>query len=206
MRYVGLYSLWLWLLAIPVMAADYGAAAKEFTNYIGTSTIEILADKSMDDATKDQRLIQLFDQHTDTPWMAKFVLGRAARDLLANEQSRFSEAYRIYLLNTYLPNLRLYTSETMTVVGAKRLNGTEYMVATVIARAQKEAVHIDYRLWTNDGKTFLMRDMIAEGVSMINTQRADFASIIGQQGIQGLIATLEAKNKYAPPAAAPTYK
>ena len=59
---------------------------------------------------------------------------------------------------------------------------------------QSEPISVDYRVRKADSG-FKIFDVIIEGVSMISTQRSEFASVIGNNSIDYLIDQLSAKAK-----------
>jgi len=187
------YALLLLSLVLIIRPAYANTVdAKAYVTQIGDKTIAILADKSMPQATKEAKLTDLFTNVIDTDWIARFVLGRYWNTANPDQQKRYRAVYQKFLINSYVPNFRSYTSEKFTVTAVSQTSPQEYTVQTQIIHPDKPATRVDYRL-IQVGNVYKVRDIIAEGVSLINTQRSDFGSVAENSGIEGLIKALQDK-------------
>ena len=70
----------------------------------------------------------------------------------------------------------------------------DFLVQTAITRPSGPALNYEWRVREGSNGIKIV-DVIVEGVSLLVTQRSDFTSVAGQNGIDGLIATL--RNKVA---------
>ena len=97
--------------------------------------------------------------------------------------------FREFVLDTYAERLDGYAGETFEVVKAQVLDERDTMVSTEIRGTDGPAIRVDYRVRAIGGVHKIV-DVLVEGVSLIVTQRAEFASVINREGLDGLIARL----------------
>lgn len=194
----------LWVL-VPVMAvavvwvlparAANEEQAKKFVSTMADKVILIVQDASLSDAAKEDQLVKIFNDNVDTDWMGRFALGRYFTRLNDGEKKHYLKLYHDYLLNNYIPRFREYTGEKIGVAGASAIENGEVMVNTTIhsPKASKDVL-VDYRL-KQQGDSFRVVDIVAEGISLITTQRTDFGTSIANDGTEAFFARLEAKSK-----------
>lgn len=144
---------------------------------------------------KSEGLTKIFVDTMDVDWMGKFVIGKYWKDLNDEDKNAYLEVYRRYLISSYVPLFKKYHNQSLNVKGIKTLDNDQYTVTTEIKGEQQKAPYlVEYRIKFNSN-TFKVRDIIAEGVSLLTTQRADFGSILTNGGISSLKTKLEEKIK-----------
>jgi phospholipid transport system substrate-binding protein len=90
------------------------------------------------------------------------------------------------------------SGETLKIRGS-RAEESGVMVSTDIISPGGEApIKIDWRLVTDSG-VFKINDVVIEGISMMVTQRSEFASVIQRHGgqVSGLLSLMREKTKTA---------
>ena len=92
--------------------------------------------------------------------------------------------------NTYITAMEAYTSETVRY-GKETLRKKKALVETFIVRPNLE-IPVVYRLRQRGGKWYAY-DIVIEGVSIVRNYRTSFAGVVKKQGMEGLLASLEAK-------------
>lgn len=180
--------------ATPAQAASQDA--KAYIVNMGERVIGVLKDAKLSDEARRQTLTTLFDQTIDTQWIGRFVMATYWRKATPAQQKEFVSLYRQFLLANYVPRFRDYAGERFDVTGVRDSGGNEYIVQTQIVSPNGEPpISVDYRLKQqgNNVKQYKVLDIVAEGVSVISTHRAEFGSVMAREGIDGLIAKLKAK-------------
>jgi phospholipid transport system substrate-binding protein len=88
--------------------------------------------------------------------------------------------------------LNTYSGETFEITGSKPIDDRDTVVNTRIVRPAADAapIAVDWRVRDNDGRLSII-DIVAEGVSMVVTQRSEVGSVVSQKGMDGLIATMK---------------
>lgn len=185
-----------------------GAAAQEPTDVVRAAADAILSELKANPATykgSDQALHDLVRTkllpHVDEERVAQWILGRNWRAASAEQQQRFIDAFTGLLLRTYATALREYDSQEIRYLPAGAAQGDTAVVRTQIVRPDGPPVGVDYKLTRRSG-SWKVYDVAIESVSMVVTYRAEYASIIQRDGLDGLIARLEARATGAPAAPA----
>ncbi|EQC01263.1 phospholipid-binding protein MlaC [Photorhabdus temperata] len=122
------------------------------------------------------------------------VLGSYYKDSTPAQREAYFTAFESYLEQVYGQALAMYHDQTYQIDPEKPL-GDNNIVAirvTIIDSNGRPPVRLDFQ-WRKNSKTghWQAYDMIAEGVSMITTKQSEWASILRQQGIDGLTKQLE---------------
>ena len=72
-----------------------------------------------------------------------------------------------------------YSNPEIEVNSKKKINENYTMVnSTLVATNARPKVEINWRVYTKDPENLLIRDLIIEGLSLVRTQKEEFASII----------------------------
>lgn len=176
--------------ATPAVAAEQ--AAEKYVSRLGDQALSVITDKALAKPQKQAKLEKIFADNVDIAWVAKFVMGRYWRSATDAQKTRYVAEYKKFLLKHYTSRFSDYSSGSFTITGSKPGEGDgETTVSMQMQSGDKgaEPVLVDYRL-RKDGSGYRIFDVIVEGVSMITTQRAEFASVLGQDGIDALIGKL----------------
>lgn len=172
-------------------------AAGKYVEGLGNQALAAISDKSASKEKKQAVLDKLFKDNVDIPWVGRFVMGRYWREASEQQKADYLREYEAFIIKHYTSRFTEYTSGTFKVTDAKDDGDNEYTVSMQLQgeSASSEPVLVDYRL-RNEKGAFKIFDVIVEGVSLITTQRSEFASVISHHGIDHLIAQL--KNKSLP--------
>jgi len=182
-------------LAAPPVVNPADAVA--FMNQLWDRAVEVLNKKS-DPALRQERFRQLFHADFDCPGIARFVLGRYWRDASEEEQRDFVKLFEEYVVFVYTARLSNFGGQDFKIRGS-RSDGDGVMVSTdVFSPGGSSPLKIDWRLVSDNG-TYKINDVIVEGVSMLVTQRSEFASIVQRNGgqVRGLLAMMREKTASA---------
>ena len=182
-------------LAAPPVVNPADAVA--FMNQLWDRAVEVLNKKS-DPALRQERFRQLFHADFDCPGIARFVLGRYWRDASEEEQRDFVRLFEEYVVFVYTARLSNFGGQDFKIRGS-RSDGDGVMVSTdVFSPGSSSPLKIDWRLVSDNG-TYKINDVIVEGVSMLVTQRSEFASIVQRNGgqVRGLLAMMREKTASA---------
>ena len=177
----------------PSAAAD----ASEFMNELWSRTAEVLA-KKIPPAERLARFRQLFQADFDGAEIARFVLGRYWRSASEEERQEFLKLFEDYVVYVYGTRLSDFKGETFRIRGS-RIDGNGTIVSTdVFSPGATAPIKVDWRLIAENGG-FKITDVIIEGISLLATQRSEFASVIQRHGGQvgGLLALMREKTKTA---------
>ncbi|HET6467365.1 MAG TPA: ABC transporter substrate-binding protein [Geminicoccaceae bacterium] len=167
------------------------AGAEAFIREVGTQTVEILRRPRADAAERLRDLVGVLNRSTDLDLVGRLVMGQHWRTATEQQRARFLELFRALVVRTMADGLNRYSGETFEITGSRAIDERDVVVSTlIVAPSSPQPTRVDWRVRQQDGR-FQIIDIIAEGVSMVVTQRSEVAEVVGQRGIDGLLATLE---------------
>jgi len=187
------------VLAFALVGAQ---AASEPVDIVRTTTDTVLERVSQDrdglraDPGKMYNLVSEFIfPHFDFAIMSQWVLGENWNTADEPTRGAFVEQFRKLLVRTYATALLEFSNHTITYPEVEQKGGTNTaLVKQVIEQEGSSIIPIVYRLHnkTGDWKVF---DVSVDGVSLVKTYRASFASMIKDGGLASLIDSLNSKNQ-----------
>lgn len=197
---IGKYSAWL--MALFFMAC--GAVHAQTTDpevLMKTVTEEVLQilreDKSIQSGNR-QKAVKLIEDkiapHFDFVRMTGLAVGRGWRQGNATQQKALTEEFRTLLIRTYANALTGYTNETVTFKPTRQTGGEEVTVRSQINKPGARPIPIHYSLARSaDGwKVF---DVAIADVSLVTNYRSTFAVEVDKGGLDGLLKSLQEKNR-----------
>lgn len=167
---------------------------KAFVEEIGNKIINIAKEKNTTEAKIREKIINEIDMVIDSEWIAKFVLGKNYKNLNDQQKKQFISLYRDFMINTYGPKFKNYNGKKFTVNEVVKQNNFYIAKAEFLPKDSDTAILTDFRVRKKDGKLYIL-DFIAEGISLIETQRSEFNATIDSQGIEPFLKNLEEKVK-----------
>ncbi|MDR2093766.1 MAG: ABC transporter substrate-binding protein [Azoarcus sp.] len=163
---------------------------------------EVLAIVRSDKAIQSgdtRRVLALVDEkvlpHFDFRRMTMLAVGKDWRSATPEQQSRLTSAFRTLLVRTYSNALTQYRDQTIDFKPLRASpDDKQVRVKTEVSQPGAQPIGIDYSLEKANG-SWKVFDVIVAGVSLVTNYRGSFGNEIRAGGIDGLIASLEAKNK-----------
>jgi phospholipid transport system substrate-binding protein len=188
------------LMAAPSLAAPpivNPADAVAFMNQLWVRAVEVLNNKS-DPAVRQVRFRELFHDDFDCPGIARFVLGRYWRNASEEEQQEFIRLFEDYVVFVYTARLSNFGGQAFKVRGSRSDGDGVIVLTDIISPGNASPLRIDWRLVTDNG-AYKINDVIVEGVSMMVTQRSEFASVVQRHGgqVRGLLTMMREKTASA---------
>ena len=122
------------------------------------------------------------------------MLGRFWKQATDDQKSRYLQQYGGFITNHYASRFSDYSSGSFKITGTKDDGNNEFTISMQIQSGESggNPVLVDYKIRKTD-KNFRIFDIIVEGVSMITTQRSEFASVLSNNGMDYLITQLANK-------------
>ena len=193
----------LFAIAVLFAGAQDAARAGSLVEAPG-EFIENLADKAIaalavEDITRDEKVRRfrtLLNDHFDVKTIGRFVLGRFWRKASEGERAEFLKLFEDLIVDTYVDRFAKYSGETLLVTKTEAARDDDSIVFSRINRPSGgPPVGVVWRLRLRN-KRYLIIDVMVEGVSMGQTQRSEFASVIRRNGgaVKGLLAKLRDRN------------
>lgn len=179
-------------MAAPAVSAAPAAPdeARVFVDQVGGKALHTLQDSSLNDGQKRAQLNALFAQAVDIPYVAKFVLGRYWRTATPQQQQDYLAAYEPFLIKNYVSRVARYSGQTYKLTESKPTeDGAVVGMILQTPDGTTPDVTVNYRL-VKTPAGFKVIDIVVEGVSLLNTQRSEFASVVARNDLDYLIDRL----------------
>ena len=133
--------------------------------------------------------------YVDFQRMTSLAAGRYWRDATPDQQQQLSAEFRTLLIYTYSGALSQVKNETVEFKPLRADPGdTDVEVRSQVNMPRGEPVPLNYRV-SKTPTGWKIYDINVLGAWLVETYKSSFASEISKGGIDGLIKTLQAKNK-----------
>ena len=128
---------------------------------------------------KIKKLMQIASETVDIDGIGFYTLGSYRKIISQNEIIQYQILFEQYFLKSFSSRLAEYSNPEIEVVSKKKLNENYTMVSSIlVATEQRPKIKIDWRVYTKNQESPLIRDLIIEGLSLARTQKEEFSSII----------------------------
>ena len=125
----------------------------------------------------------------DIASMARLSIGSSWAGMSESLRQQVTESFGRYISAIYADRFDSYAGQKLEVTGEQPAS-SGVMVRSQIIKASGEPVEVDYMMRRN-GEAWLISDIYLDGaISEVATRRSEFASILRNDGIDGLIAAL----------------
>jgi len=147
--------------------------------------------------SKDDKMNQLkliAKETVDIRGIGFYSLGAAKKSLNENQKKTYSDLFEKYFLKSFASRLAEYTNPEIEVKKNQVLNNNYTIVNSIlVGTAERPEVNIDWRVYTKNPDSPLIRDLIIEGLSLARTQKEEFSSILNSNDgdISSLFKVLE---------------
>jgi phospholipid transport system substrate-binding protein len=128
----------------------------------------------------------------DIASMARLSVGPSWAGLSEAQRQQVTESFGRYISAIYADRFDSYDGQKLAVTG-EQLTPVGVMIRSQIIKANGEPVKVDYMM-RRSGDSWLISDIYVDGaISEVATRRSEFAAILKNDGIDGLIAALNRK-------------
>lgn len=185
-------SLLFLLLSLPMAPCPAAADPAAFVADLGGRAIAVLGTTGH---VRQQRFREVFRDGFDIPYCAQAVLGRYWVQASPAERQQFMQLYEDYVVFGYSARLGALGGQAFKVTGARPAAAGVTVVSDVRGRNDPSGTEIDWRL-VPAGAGWKVTDVVIDGISMNETQRAEFAAVLARNGGQlpRLFALMRDKN------------
>ena len=180
--------------AVPLAAALTPNAAARHIDWLGREATRLLSASGTSVAAREAAVGRLIRQGFQIDFIARFALGRAWRSATPEQRGEYQRLFTLYVVKTYARRLGGYSGETLRVTGVRKAGRRDMLVDSVIERANNQPIRIGWRLREFAGQPKII-DVTVEGVSMAVTQRQEFATVLRNGGMNGLLQLLRARTQ-----------
>ncbi len=152
---------------------------------------------------KNKRTVFIYDlidkillPYVDLDEMARAVVGRNAWNKADDQvQRQFIQTFKRYVINTYMSALSSYDGQQkMHFQPLKGEYKDRVQVISNLHLSNGAIVKLQYNLKQNAAKGWKIYDFSVDGISLVKNYNAQFASILRNEGLAGLVQKLKEKN------------
>ncbi len=159
------------------------------------AVLDILRDSGLKgDEMKAQRrakLLKTIQKQFDFAEMSKRSLASQWKKRSPEERTEFVDLFSSLMERNYIGKIEVYTDEKIKYT-KEEIDEEFATVKTVIVTRDKQEISITYRLHNVKDK-WRVYDVVVKGVSLINTYRQQFRSVIRKSSYGGLVKILRRK-------------
>jgi phospholipid transport system substrate-binding protein len=186
------------LMSMTVAAQD--AAPDALIKSVSNEVLEIVRKDKDIQSGNTRKAIDLVEAkvlpHFNFTRMTQLALARDWRQANAAQQKILTEEFRTLMVRTYSKALTEYKDQTIAFKPFSLKAGeTDVRVRTEIKQAGAgKNIELDYYM-EKSGGAWKVYDIEVGGISLVTNYRESFASEVRNNGIEGLVKSLQAKNK-----------
>jgi phospholipid transport system substrate-binding protein len=124
----------------------------------------------------------LLNDNFAVPTIGQFVLGRYWRTATPEERKEYLDLFEDLIVVTYVDRFSRYSGERLKVTRTVSDNESgDTIVYSEISRPAGQPIEVGWRV-RKYASSFKIVDVYVEGVSMGQTQRSEFSSVIRNNG------------------------
>ena len=189
---------WLTSIVFSLMAVFAQASLVEQTPYV---LMQKVSDQLFTDIRENQSKIKQDPNylrtivrndllpHVHVKYAGSLVLGQNFKATTEEQREKFFDAFGLFIEQAYAQVLTSYTDQQIHIEQPKTLTDQNLVNVRVnlLQNNGKAPTKLDFK-WRKNSKTgqWQAYDMVAEGVSMVDTKKNEWAGILRQQGIDAL--------------------
>ena len=168
--------------------------AKTFVVDIGNQAIKILKIPVDDKEKRKNELRNLLQEKFDMELISKVILGGSVvKNSSSTQLKKFAEIFELHIVKIYSSQLGTYKGQVFEVNNTE-IKKKDAFVYSTITSPDYPTTNIVWRIRERNTVPKVI-DMQVEGVSLLRTKKNDFAMILNQVGLEGLIEKLDEMNK-----------
>jgi phospholipid transport system substrate-binding protein len=169
---------------------------------VSTLAAEVWSTFGRDDLDDQQRIDILATQlvaKTDVDLLSRLVLGRYWQQLDDQQRTRYQTLFGDVVMRTLARRLNQFGKdaqgrfeERFTLLSSAPAGKSDVLVRSTVRPQSGDTLSVDWRLRAGDGGPVII-DVIIEGVSLLVSQRSEFAAVIERSDMEGLLTELQAR-------------
>ncbi len=166
----------------PAHADEHLSASSDFIRTLADRAISTLTAAGITTESRRDKFRDLFRESFAINGIARFVLGRYWRGASEADRTEYMALFEDVIVNTWADRFSEYSGQEFTVQDAVNAPSAHQAERVAIVRSTfftdpTTPVRIDWRV-ASRGDIYKITDVSVEGISMANTQRDEFASVI----------------------------
>jgi phospholipid transport system substrate-binding protein len=172
---------------------DSYTAAIEVVEQLHTILLRVMqAEDSMEFSERYATLEPVITESFDTPVIARVILSRYWKDLTPQQQENFIQLFNQQTVATYTSRFDSFNDDVFLTIKVEQLKKGRILVRTEIRSGSESPVKLDYLMHKNNDQ-WLIISVIADGVNDLSLKRAEYSTVIKENGYEYLVKSIEKK-------------
>lgn len=168
---------------------------EELVKKVTSDVLETIKSDKQLAAGDKRKALQLAEQkilpHVDFAEATQLAVGKAWNQASPEQKEQLVTSFRTMLVRIYSNAIDVYRGQTMRTMPVRvQPNATEATVRNQYIKDGQPPVPVEYAM-KKTGEGWKIYDISVEGVSLVQTYRAEFDNITRTQGVEGLIKKLK---------------
>ena len=190
------------------LAASAQEAPDALVKRVSNELLELVrTDKDLA-AGNQRKVVEVAEQkvlpHFDFERMTRLAVGRNWQQANDAQKQALIKEFRTLLVRTYSSSLSAYRNQTIEVKPLKMsAQDKDTTVRTQVIQQGGPPIPIDYAMEKAADGSWKVYDVVIDGASLVTTYRGSFNDQIQKGGIDGLVKTLQERNRSPEPPKAP---
>lgn len=180
-----------WGVPTPAYSAD---SPQPIVAQFQTALVDVMKDaKSLGVRGRFDRLNPIVDRAFHIPLMTQIATSSAWAEAGDDKRREMVNAFRRMNISTLATLFDGYSGEKFQVIGEREGPQNTRIVETILVKPDKSTVELAYIARYFSSRWYLIDVVVDRGISEITVRRSEYSRILKDQGIDGLISTLNGK-------------
>ncbi len=194
---IAVVAMMFLLGARTAVAAPDVDAARAVIHDLGQQVLQVLGPEGQKDKEQLAKLTKLLKEAIDLDVTGRLILATNWRRASDEQRTAYLDLFRPYALDSLASKIRASSAqiplENFEIVKEEIVGKNDVLVSTDLYWPGYPPYRLDWRLRAQEDESFQAIDVSVEGISMVVSQRAEFASVIERSGMEGLLDQMRGK-------------
>jgi len=184
---------------VPSSLQAQGAAPDALVKTVTLEVVDLIAKDNEIKSGDRAKLISLIDAkvlpHFNFQVMTQLAMGQSWNKAAPEQKTRLVGEFKTLLVRTYASALAAYSDQKFDFRPLRaKPSDTDVTVQVRVLQAGAQPVPIDYSM-EKTPSGWKVYDVMVGGVSLVANYRTEFNNVVRDSGIDGLIKSLDSKNR-----------
>ena len=198
-RRAGVVAVILIATTFPARSEDPSLAPDVLVRQVLADVLAAIKNAPSSDREALEKALLLAKQkilpHVDFELMTRLAVGRAWRSADARQREALIAQFGSLITSVYSAAIDAYDGHEIQVDPVQLAPGDDdVIVRSRFKKAGAEPLEVNYFMWKSV-QGWKVYDIVVENLSLVITSRSQFGEEVTRSGIDGLIRTLEEKNR-----------
>ncbi len=181
------------------LATETGTDPHQMVDAVMTKTFarirEEQATQQPDNRVLERIVLQELMPHVDHAYFGLSVLGNHAKGTDREVLAEYLEVFKSYLVGSYASALEYYQQQEVVLLPPRDVTDQNAVAIKALVKEQgKPDIQLVFKVRRNKSGQWKAYDMVVEGVSLLQSKRAEFATLLRKDGVPALTTLLQSRS------------